>query len=88
MNTTTITGQEAALYWGYLQAARLQSWSITIDTSGCAMTAKVVSTDDFRASQPFLKFKVIRQNGTTWVWPVLSLQIDGGAISARLGHQE
>lgn len=88
MNQTTINGRVAELSWGYHQAAVLGSWTITVNPSGCALTATVVSHDAYRTSQPSVRFRVTRQHAAPWVWPVTALHIADGTLTASLGPQE
>lgn len=74
--------------WGYHRAAQLGPWTFTADATGGDLTATVESADAFKLSQPALTFRVDRQNGPAWIWPVLSLHYADGALSARLGSQE
>jgi len=85
MNTFDIRGEAAELRWGYLPAAQLRDW--TFNPSSLTVTARVVSSDAFRVSQHPIVFTVPRQT-CVWKWPVLSLQIVDGSLSAALGPQE
>ena len=79
--TFTLTGQRAALYWSYHQAAVLGSWTV----SGLNLTASVTSVNEALMSQPSaLTFKVHREHTAPWVWRVESLQMTNGTITARL----
>jgi hypothetical protein len=48
----------------------------------------VLSADAFKVSQRPLTFVVRRPKGVTWRWPVQTLQIDSGSLTASLGPQE
>ena len=87
-NAFTFHGQEGELLWGYLPAASLGPWTFTADHAGGDLTAQVKDADTFRTSQPFLTFRVVRQNASVWIWPVQSLHIADGRLTARLGPQE
>lgn len=87
MPSFSLSGREAALFWGYQQAASLGPWTVTADGSECSLSATVVSEDAFRVRQSPLTFRVSRQTGR-WTWPILTLHIAGGALTARLGPQE
>ena len=87
MNTFTIRGEAAELRWGYHLAATLNDWTFTPGSSSITVTARVVSSDAFRVSQRPIVFAVQRPH-MVWRWPVLSLQIVDGALSASLGPQE
>ena len=87
MHHVTISGIEAELCWGYHVAAQLGKWSMSADLSGGDLTAAVVSVDPFRLSQPSLMFRVSR-NGRFWCWPIVELNIEADALSARVGPQQ
>ena len=80
MNAFVVRGQEGALCWGYHQAAVLGPWTITGDT----LKATVISHDAFRTSQPSVTFRVPRPRTAPWVWPIDTLQIANGTLTARL----
>jgi len=82
-----ISGVDGSLCWGYHQAASLHAWTITRDDDGRLLTATVVSQDAFRVSQRPLAFVATHQRGR-WMWPVKELQIQDGALTARLGPQK
>ncbi len=88
MNTFTFRGEAAELRWGYHSAAVLTDWTMTPQTaSSLTVTARVVSSDAFRVSQHPIVFTVHRQIAD-WKWPVKTLQIANGALTAELGPQE
>jgi hypothetical protein len=80
-------GSEGIVRWGYHQAVRVGSWTMTGDGGGGTLTASIVSMDSFKASQRPLKFVVVRP-GTEWVWPVDTLQITDTTLHAVLGPVE
>lgn len=90
MNTLSITGPEAEVMWAYYRAASLASWSIASvpgqDT--LSLTARVVGMDDFKVSQQPLMFVVPRPTGQPWRWPITTLQIVDGMLTASLAPQE
>lgn len=88
MNGTVIRGPHAELCWAYYQAAVLGPWTITMHPSGCELTATVLTHDAFRTSQPSLTFRVARPHAAAWVWPVESLQIADGTLTARLTQKD
>ena len=88
MPSCTIEGIEGELRWGYFQGAALGAWSLTLNPTGGHLTAKVVWSDASRVTQHPLTFRVVRQKGPALEWPVESLQIVDGTLSARLGLQE
>lgn len=88
MSSVKMHGPVAEVRWGYRVAATLTEWAMTMDASGTALSATVTSADTFRMSQPSLTFRVIRQRGEPWDWPVESLQFAAGTLTARLGPQK
>ena len=80
MNKLVFAGQGGGLYWSYLQAAVLGSWTITDDR----LTAQVVSHEESMTTQTSLTFRVDRPHSTPWVWSVAELHIAGGTLTARL----
>jgi hypothetical protein len=88
MNTLTFGGAEGELRWGYHHAASLGTWTLKAGQEGLVLTAKVVSHDTFRTSQPSLTFRVPRPKTAPWVWPVESLRIEGGTLHAVLTPQK
>ena len=84
----TMTGPDGAIRWGYHTAATVGAWTFTADATGGNLTAQVVTADDFKLSQQELTFRCNRQKGPAWVWPVQSLSVAGGTLTARLGPQE
>ncbi len=79
-------GARAELQWGYHRAATLAAWAL-VDRS---LTADVVGTDTFRITQRPLVLVVDRpgRRRPAWRWPVLSLAIADGVLTATLGPQE
>jgi hypothetical protein len=87
-NTFAVRGNAAVIRWSYHTAASLGSWTATKGPEGITLTASVLSSDAFKVSQQPLTFVVVRPNGVTWRWPIQSLQIDSGSLTASLGPQE
>jgi hypothetical protein len=86
--SATIRGPQAVIRWVYHQAARVGPWEVTTDGGGALLTAAVIEGDAFKLAQPGLTFRVSLQNGKAWTWPIESLQIAAGTLSARLGPQQ
>ncbi len=88
MNTNSVrfSGDGGEIKWAYHTAAALGSWSISTDSLGrVTLTAKVVSHDNFKASQQPLTFQVPRPSGQAWSWPIETLQINDTSVTATLG---
>lgn len=84
MNHITYRGDRAILKWGYLDAGTVGTWTVVVDPTGADLSASVVTMDAFRVAQRPITFAVARPSGT-WRWPVESLHIEGGTLTARLG---
>lgn len=82
-NHLEIRGDAGQLRWSYHVAALLGSWTLVDHV----LTAKVLTSDALRVSQRPLTFLVPRP-GRPWVWPLDSLQIADGTLTATVGPQE
>lgn len=74
--------------WAYHRAASLGPWELTADGTVGSLTAKVKESDAFTLAQPDLSFRVTRQNGSAWSWPIHSLHIAGDTLTAKVSMQE
>ena len=83
----TIRGVTASLVWGYHPAAVLGVWTVRKDEDGWGLEAHVQSTDKFRVTQQPLTFVATHATGA-WRWPVITLAMTAGAVTARLGPKE
>jgi hypothetical protein len=80
-------GAAGAVMWSYHVAASLADWTYTAEPDGGTVTAKVVTHDAFKVSQQPVTFVVRRPTGQ-WTWPIQSLQIANGTLTARVGSPE
>jgi hypothetical protein len=87
-NSFAARGAAGVVRWSYHTAASLGPWTMALGPEGITLTASVLSSDAFKVSQQPLTFMVVRPNGVTWRWPIQSLQIDSGSLTASLGPQE
>jgi hypothetical protein len=85
MNRAVFRGPEAQVKWGYHLAVSLGPWELMADDRGGTVTATVVTHDACAASQQPLTFVVPRPKGHKWVWPIQSLQIADGKLTASVG---
>jgi hypothetical protein len=83
-NTFRYRWTAAEVRWGYQVAATLADVVLVVDASGSSLTARVLGSDPFRLSQRALTLRVNR-SPSPWRWPIVSLQIAGTEIRARLG---
>ena len=88
MNHITVSGPAGAVQWGYYCAASVGAWTLAAHATGGTLTAAVTSSDPYRLTQPALRFVVTRQGGRTWSWPIVTLRIADGTLTASLGPQE
>lgn len=84
MQTVVVRGPAGVVEWGYHVAASLGPWTL----DGSTLTAPIQTSDAFALSQQPLAFVVPRPAGYPWRWPILSLQVVDGALTATLGPQE
>ena len=84
----TLTGHDGAIVWGYHTAASVVSWSLSATGTTGTLTAKVSKADTFKLTQQDLKFRVRRQTGTSWEWPIDSLHVADGTVTATVRLQE
>lgn len=85
----TITGRDGGeIVWGYSPAAAVVSWSLSAAGATGTLTGQVVSPDAFKLQQQGLTFRVRRQNGQVWSWPIVSLHIADATVTATVAMQE
>lgn len=82
-----VTGVTASLRWSYYTAAIVRAWTVTRDDHGWVLVGTLDTPDAFRLSQQPLAFVAPHPHGV-WRWPVITLQMSGAALTARLGPQE
>lgn len=82
-----ITGKTGVIRWGFHPAATVGAWTIQNDAAGVALTAAVDTVDPFRLTQAPLTFQAAVGAGT-WRWPVESVTVLDGTLTARLGFVE
>ena len=80
----TWSGPAGEIRWGYRRAATVAHWTWT---TGGDLVATVTDRDTFAVQQAPLTFVVTRPAGA-WRWPVITLEISGATLYARLGPQE
>lgn len=82
-----ITGRQGEVRWGYYRAATVGSWTIAGTWPEVRLSGAVSEIDASRMSQRPLVFATPNARGS-WRWPILELQIQDGALTARLGPRE
>ena len=83
-----LTGHDGTIVWGYHTAAPCVSWSLSATGTTGTLIATVSTADSFKLSQQDLKFRVRRQTGPSWEWPIESRQIADRTITAIVRLQE
>lgn len=83
-NAFHLKGAAAILRWGYRTAATLGAWTVEGAPGAWTLTAVVQQQDDFAVSQRPLT--IVTPNG--WRWPVETLQIAEGTLTASVRPQE
>lgn len=78
------SGPTGQIKWGYHRAATVAAWTWT---TGGDLRATVTEADAFLLQQAPLTFVVPRPAGA-WRWPVITLEVTGAMLYARLGPQE
>lgn len=84
----SISGTAAEVRWGYHRAARLESYTLTAQGATGTVTGTVTEADAFKLAQPDLTFRIVRQNGPAWSYPVHSLHVADGTLTASVLLQE
>ena len=91
MNTLSLRGDGARIVWGYQVAVTVGAWTVQVAPppapgpwifEGALETCAVVA-----ARQAPLTLVIPRPHGS-WRWPVRSLTITNGAVTAVLGPKE
>jgi len=84
----TMKGAEAQIRWAYHRAASLGAWELSASGPIGTFTATVIEADTFKLSQPALSVRIPRPNGSAWSYPVQSLHVADGTLTARVSLQE
>lgn len=82
-----VRGATGEIRWAYLPAVVFGPWRLETEPGGASLQGQVVSRDAFREAQEPLT-AVLHIGRQTLVYPVTSLHVDGGQLSAQLGPQQ
>lgn len=83
-----VRGAAGSLLWGFADAAKVRTWTISRQERDWRLVAAVERVDAFRVRQRPLRFTAPRKGGF-WCWPVIgAVQVDGKQLTARLGQPE
>jgi hypothetical protein len=88
VSALTIRGVVGQIKWHYYNAAAINGYTVTrTGTAGDAtwsLRGTVVLADAFKMAQQPLMFIAPTQHGE-WRWPILSVQMVDGSLTATLG---
>lgn len=82
-----IRGATGEVRWAYLAAAVFGPWRLETEPGGARLEGQLVSQDGYRLAQEPLT-AVVHIGRQKLVYPVISLHVDGGQLSAQLGPQQ
>lgn len=83
MTGGSIKGVVGLVKWSYYTAAAINGYTVTRSESVWTLQASVVASDAFKLSQRPLVFVAPHAKGE-WRWPIESLYIVDGTLTARL----
>lgn len=83
----TIQGATGEVRWAYLPAAVFGPWRLDTVPGGAVLEGRLVSQDDYRLAQEPLT-AVVNVGRQALVYPITSLHVNGGQLSAQLGPQQ
>lgn len=86
----TVRGVRGSIRWGYHRAAEVRAWCVSRDktTKAWSLTGAVVEANPFLGSRSALVFVVPLKGGHAWQWPIETLAIAGGRLTATLGPMD
>lgn len=87
MSGGSITGVVGSIKWAYYTAAAINNYTVTRSDAAWTLSATVVLSDAFKLSQRPLRFVAPHAHGE-WAWPILTIQLADGALTATLGPPE
>jgi hypothetical protein len=90
-----VRGVAGQLRWAYYVAAGVEGWAAVRDKKAVAggplprwtLTARVIGADAYKIAQRPLLFVVTHARGR-WVWPIETMRISEGRLTARCGPVE
>ena len=82
-----ITGVDGFIKWSYYTAAQLHRYTVRRVDDRWTLQAVVVLSDAYKIAQRPLRFVAPTQYGE-WVWPIYTLEIADGSLTATLGPPE
>lgn len=82
-----LRGATGEVRWVYMTAATFGPWEIEQRGVTSALTGKLVSVDDYRATQAPLSV-VVTVGRQRLTFPVVDLQITGSVVTATLGPRQ
>jgi hypothetical protein len=82
-----IRGVVGSIRWAYHVAAAIRDYQVTRTGTAWALTGRVVSSDAFKLQQRPLTFVAPHKYGE-WRWPIETLALVDGQVTAQLGPPE
>jgi hypothetical protein len=81
-----LKGVNGQIKWSYHVAADIKGYTVSRNatTKEWSMRGTAVQADAFKLAQRPLVFVAPHQGGE-WRWPIESVQVDGGTVTASLG---
>ena len=80
-----LRGVVGRIEWAHYEAARVEGYTVTRTAAdGWRLTARVILADPFKLAQRPLRVVAPHARGT-WEWPITTITIDAGTLTARLG---
>jgi len=85
-----IHGTAASIVWGYHTAARLSTWSIARVQGQWTLRATIATAEPFMLRRSSLLFTAPHEGARKgqWAWGIVSIQLGGRSLIARLGPPE
>lgn len=80
-----LRGVVGRVEWGYYVAAGIEGYTVSCgDDKQWRLRATVITSDPFKMTRRPLRFVAPHAKGT-WTWPIESLRLEGGVLTAALG---
>ena len=80
----SITGARGRVRWAYYDAAIVTNYTLTRDGGRWRLTGQVTASNPLALQQRPLVFEV-PHNGGAWEWPIETVDVQDGRLSATLG---
>jgi hypothetical protein len=81
-----MAGAAGQIHWAYAVAAECEKFEVRQKGKALSLVARLASSDVFKLRQSPLAF-VVKVGGGRWTWPITSLTISDGLLTAQLQPQ-